>query len=64
METLGECKWLSDDFTETCTNEDCPICFEFCPLGNYPVVCKYYEEKLIITTASPASRGLYTKEGT
>ena len=45
METLGECKWLSDDFTEICTNADCPICCEFCPLVNYPVVCKYYEEK-------------------
>lgn len=45
METLGVCKWLSDDFNEICTNADCPICCDFCPLSNYPVVCRYYEPK-------------------
>lgn len=45
METLGVCKWLSDDFNEICVNGDCPVCADFCPLVNYPVVCRYYEPK-------------------
>ena len=38
------CKWLSDDFSEICVNGDCPYRAGFCPLTEYPEVCKYFEE--------------------
>ena len=36
-----DCKWLSDKFTEICTNGDCPACGDFCPCSHYPEICRY-----------------------
>lgn len=38
-----KCKWLSDDFSEICTNGDCPYCADFCPVTEYPEICKCAE---------------------
>lgn len=35
------CKWLKD---EVCVNGDCPAVADFCPVANYPGVCRYEEE--------------------
>ena len=35
---MAECKWLQD---EICVNADCPVCADFCPVVNYPGVCKF-----------------------
>ena len=42
---MPNCKWLSDDFSEVCTNADCPVCAYFCPVTNYPEICKYMERE-------------------
>ena len=34
------CKWLKD---EVCVNSDCPAVADFCPVVNYPGVCRYEE---------------------
>lgn len=34
------CYWLQD---EVCTNDKCPVCCDFCPVVNYPGVCRYEE---------------------
>ena len=34
------CKWLQD---EICVNGDCPAVADFCPVVNYPGVCRYEE---------------------
>ena len=34
------CKWLKD---EVCVNSDCPAVADFCPVANYPGVCRYEE---------------------
>ena len=38
--TEKECKWLHDEF---CTNDQCPMCADYCPTAQYPGVCKYEE---------------------
>ena len=38
-----KCKYLSDDFREICVNDDCPVCADFCPVANYPEICKFAE---------------------
>lgn len=35
-----QCKWL---YGEVCVNSDCPLRAEFCPLTEFPGVCKYEE---------------------
>jgi hypothetical protein len=37
---MAECKWLQD---EICCNDKCPVCCDFCPVVNYPGVCKFEE---------------------
>ena len=37
---LDDCKWMQD---EVCVNADCPACADYCPVANYPGVCKYEE---------------------
>jgi len=39
------CKYLSDDYDERCTNADCPYCTDWCPVTEYPDICKYFEEE-------------------
>ena len=41
--TEPKCKWLSDDFSQVCVNADCPCCADFCPVTNYPEICKFAE---------------------
>jgi len=38
-----KCKWLSDDFTEVCTNVDCDYLADFCPCTEFPAVCRHSE---------------------
>lgn len=38
------CKWISDNYSEVCTNAECPVCGDFCPLANYPSICTYFAE--------------------
>lgn len=38
-----KCKWLSDDYDERCTNADCPMCTDWCPVPDVPGVCKFEE---------------------
>lgn len=38
-----KCKYLSDNFREICVNDDCPVCADFCPVANYPEICKFAE---------------------
>lgn len=40
---MAVCKWLSDDFSEICVNGDCPVRADYCPVTNYPEICKYSE---------------------
>lgn len=38
-----KCKWLSDEFSEICTNSDCQYCADFCPEAEYTELCKFSE---------------------
>lgn len=38
----GDCKWCLDEF---CTNDQCPMCCDFCPVANDPGVCRYEERE-------------------
>lgn len=38
-----KCKWLSDDFSEICTNVDCDYLADFCPCTEFPQVCGHSE---------------------
>lgn len=46
----AECKWNID---EICVNADCPMCADYCPVVNYPDVCRHevreYRAKLNVT---------------
>lgn len=35
------CKYCID---EICCNADCPYCCDFCPVYEFPEVCKFTEE--------------------
>lgn len=35
------CQFMSDDGQEICLKHDCPMLADFCPLVNFPGVCKY-----------------------
>ena len=37
---MDKCKWEQD---EVCVNADCPVCADFCPVCNYPEICKFAE---------------------
>ena len=39
------CKWISDSFSEICTNADSPYCADFCPSTENPRCCVYYQEQ-------------------
>ena len=38
-----KCKWLSDDDQEVCVNAGCLVCADFCPVTQYPEICKFAE---------------------
>lgn len=40
MRPMADCKWMRD---EICVNADCPACADYCPVPDYPGMCKYEE---------------------
>lgn len=40
MEEKKHCKWYNDEF---CTNGDSPCVADYCPVAEYPELCKYKE---------------------
>lgn len=36
------CKWY---YEEVCTNASCPVCADFCPVVDYPGVCRFEESE-------------------
>lgn len=40
-ETENPCRWMADTFLEICTNADCPMCADGCPVPDTPGVCRY-----------------------
>lgn len=38
----NKCEYYYDEF---CTNDECPYCCDFCPVTEYPEICKYAEER-------------------
>lgn len=39
-EPIKQCRWCEGS-DEVCVNADCPLCAGFCPLTDYPGVCRY-----------------------
>lgn len=37
----NRCKYISDDFDERCVNAECPMVTEWCPVVDFPGVCRY-----------------------
>ena len=37
-----DCKYCQD---EVCVNADCPMCADFCPVVDYPGVCRFEERE-------------------
>ena len=35
---MADCKWMKDEF---CVNSDCPMCADYCPVVNFPTVCRF-----------------------
>lgn len=38
MKVSGLPSWMQD---EVCVNADCPACADYCPVANYPGVCRF-----------------------
>lgn len=45
-----ECKYNQDEF---CTNTDCPMCGDYCPVPDIDGVCQYEEREEVIYKLSP-----------
>ena len=39
---MAECKWMKNEF---CVNHDCPMRADYCPLPDYPGVCKFEDRR-------------------
>ena len=39
-EQVKPCRWCEGS-DEVCVNADCPLCAGFCPLTDFPGVCRY-----------------------
>lgn len=39
---MSKCKYCLD---EICVNDKCPMCADFCPVVDYPEVCRYEERE-------------------
>ena len=37
---MADCKWMWDEF---CVNSDCPMCADYCPVADFPGVCRFEE---------------------
>lgn len=35
---MADCRWNHDEF---CVNADCPMCADYCPVADYPDVCRF-----------------------
>lgn len=42
--TAYECRWNQDEF---CTNADCPMCCDFCPVPDDQGVCKHEDRRKV-----------------
>lgn len=44
-----ECRYNQDEF---CTNDQCPMCADYCPVHDYDGICKYddREEEIYVLT--------------
>lgn len=42
QEAAVGCKWCHDEF---CTNDQCPMCADYCPVADYDGVCRYEERE-------------------
>ena len=47
MEEKKHCKWYHEEF---CTNEDSPCVADYCPVVEYPELCRYLEKPEIEKT--------------
>lgn len=45
-----ECKFNHDEF---CTNDQCPMCGDYCPVPDYEGVCKYEEREEEVWMLTP-----------
>ena len=41
---MPDCKYCQGD--EVCVNADCPMCCDFCPVVDYPGVCRFEEREV------------------
>ena len=41
---MADCKWMQD---EICVNADCPMRADYCPVVDYPGVCRYEERDAV-----------------
>ena len=57
-----KCKWLSDDFSQVCVNGNCPVCADFCPVTNFPEICKFAEFEGQKRTNGDKIRGMTDEE--
>ena len=39
---MTDCKYCQD---EVCVNADCPMCCDFCPVVDFPGVCRFEERE-------------------
>lgn len=54
---MADCNYCYGD-DEVCVNADCPCCTEWCPVVNYPGVCRY--EERVASSARPfRKRGIF-----
>ena len=37
---MADCKWMLDEF---CVNDQCPMYTDYCPVVDYPGVCRFEE---------------------
>ena len=37
---MDKCKWLNSEF---CVNKDCPMRGDYCPVPDFPGVCRFEE---------------------
>lgn len=63
-EQIKPCRWCEGS-DEVCVNADCPLCAGFCPLRDYPGVCRYEdrgEEKKILDMTCGAKTMWFNKQ--
>lgn len=41
-DSVNECEYCLDEF---CVNAECPMCADYCPVVDYPGVCRYEDRE-------------------